>query len=695
MLDIRFGKASSVLSPRRYITIVNTTLNVCDFPELNPIHISAPQVNISYTRSVPIRLEGEGSGNLVAYIDGVKVYENPIMLSWENALYVPTKDSSGNYFDEGLHNITFELVFEDKYSSYRPYIYWYSDALTFDFRDSEESGTFLNDIFIISGKLNIINKNPQFIQIDSGDTVRIVHTDDIRLKVNTLPDTYSLTVFVDDVEIYDARTATNAVSVKTFFPRTSIDETNERDIQVGSHSIRFEFASPYTCDATAEFINGEMRFSFTQTGSDANPNGVFYQLKTSLIVTEKQKTVHILNVKNNTYFDDTEFIVKMDTYAPEDPKDWDDDDEENPIGTQDVGVIISNDDGVLYIGDDLINVYRFREWNHDFENEKLPKAGIYTIKIINLADNTYDTATFEVKKVNRVFTRKYTSDDFNVLFKLDFSSCRSDLNSPLTISLAGEEKTINVKKSTSKKREVLFKDIDPGTYTATFTLKGNDIYNDVTLKTKVTVKKEEPKITCHSIGSNKLEIEIDIGESKTDGVLVVSAGGVEKKFTVDKNTRRLTVDFSSLGSGSYNVKIYFKGNERYTSKTVNGHIEVRHYPQATHQQVPEEKETVPEGHGFGDNKGGIGTGSGDGNVLGSGNGTFNGRMSSNAKGSGGNLGSQGSGHGEGVKSYEITKNIKEIHEIRNTLPIVMIIALGILILGILYERREKEDSEEY
>ena len=667
MVRIDFVKSKVVKTPNRYITIINTTLNVCDFPELNPIYINAPPIDITYTRSIPMRFEGQGNGDFKVYIDGEKVYDNNIMLSWENTIYAPTKDSSGNYFDVGAHDISFEFTSSDKYVLFNPQITLMDNTLIFNFFDAQDSGSFLNDKYITNTTLNIIDKGTQFIPIESDAVVRIVHTDDINLKINTLPYAYNLTVFVDDVEIYDSYTTEEAISIKTFFGRSSISETNERDIQTGTHKIRFEFKASYKYDVDASFEDGVLNFKFKQTSSSIEPKGVYYQFNTSLIVIEKEKTVHILKVKNHTYFDDTEFIVKMDEYEPETDDDWDDldDDEEPPIGTQDVGIIISNENGVVYTGDDLMNVYEHLDWNYEFENEELPKAGIYTMKIINLADNTYDTAKFEVKKANRIFSKKYTSDDFNVLFTLDFSSCRSDLKSPCTITLDNEKKTINVKKGTSKsKYEVLFKDIDPGTYTATFTLKGNDIYNDVTLKSKVTVKKEAPKITYQKSGGNKLELTIDISKSKSNAVLTVSAGGHQKKFTVNKNTKHLTVEFNSLPTGSYDVEIDFNGNERYTSKTLNTAIEISYSQPSAPETIPDDNENP--GKGFGNNKGGIGTGSGDSNALGSGNGTYNGKLSMNGKGFDGDLGSQGSGHGDGAKSYEITKNIK-LDEGSNTL----------------------------
>ena len=695
MINIEFTKSKIVYTPNRYITIINTTLKVCELPELNPIYIDAPQINITYTRSIPVRFEGEGAGDFTAYIDGVKVYDNSILLSWDNTCYIPTKDADGNYFDEGIHDLSFEFVSSDKYSSFNPTISWYNNILTFNFLDSQDSGVFLNEKYIINTKLNIINKNTQYIQIDSPAVVRIVHTNDINLKIDGLPYSYNLTVFVDDIEIYDSYTDENTINIKTFFARSSIEETNERDIQTGTHSIRFEFKALDTYDVDAEFRDNTLHFRFNPKASTINPNGVYYQFNTSLVVNEKEKTVHILKVKNNTYFDDTEFVVKMDTYKPEDADDWDDDDEEeNPIGTQDVGIIISDANGIVYIEDELINVYQYKQWNYEFENEKLSKAGTYTIKIINLADNTFDTASFEVKKANRVFSKKYSSDDFNVLFTLDFSSCKEDLNGLCHITLNHEEKVINVKKGLVKsKKEVLFKDIDPGVYTATFTLEGNDIYNDVTLKSKVTVKKEAPEITYHKNG-NKLELTIDIGKSKTGGVLIVSAGGYEKKYTIDKNTKHLTVELGNLASGSYNVKIDFKGNERYTSKTLTTTIQIRHYSNPPVAAEPSNDDRQ-KGNGFGNNTGGIGTGSGDSNVAGSGNGTFNGKLSINGKGFNGDFGSQGSGHGEGAKSYEITKTIKKIDENSYTLLIFLIAAIVLLILSFIYERRENDDTEEY
>ena len=463
MVNVNFAKANTVTSPNKYVIIINATLNVCEMPELNPIHIDTPPIDITYTRSIPVYFEGEGDGNFTVYIDGKKVYENSILLTWENACYIPTKDADGNYFDEGTHDITFEFTSSDKYSRFNPEVFWHSNALTFNFFDSAESNVFLNDKYVANTKLNIINKNTQFIPIDSQATVNIVHTNDINLKVEGIPYSYNLTVFVDDVEIHDSYDSESSINIKTFFERGSIFETNERDIQTGTHSIRFEFKASNTYDVDVEFKDNTLHFKFKQVDSTINPKGVYYQFNTSLIVAEKEKTVHIVKVKNNTYFDEAEFTVKMDTYKPEDDDEDDDDDEEAAIGTQDVGIIVSDENGVVYIGDYLMNVYKNKQWNYDdFENENLPKAGIYTMKIVNLADNTYDTAKFEVKKANRIFSKKYSSDDFEVLFTLDFSSCKDDLDGYCHITLDNEEKVINVKKGLVKsKKEVLFKDVDP------------------------------------------------------------------------------------------------------------------------------------------------------------------------------------------------------------------------------------------
>ncbi|MBO6110288.1 MAG: hypothetical protein J6P12_05480 [Methanobrevibacter sp.] len=699
MININYVKSKNVNSPNKYRTIINTTLNVREIPELNTIYVDAPPIDIKYTKSIPIYLTGDNTGDLTVYIDGKKVYENPIMLSWENAIYIPTKDANGNYFDEGTHNLSFEYVFSDKYESFNPEVSCNNNEFTFNFFETQQSNVYLNDKYVVNTKLNIIGKSSQVIPIDSNDVVRIVHTKDINIEIDELPSNCNVTVYVDEVEIYDSSLTDNTINVKTFFERTSIEETNERDIKTGTHKIRFEFNSPYQYDVNAEFKDNAMKFKFTQAVSDANPDGVIHQLNTSLIVSEKPKTVHIINVKNYTYFDDTEFIVKMDLYKPEDEEDIEDD--EDPIGTQDVGIIVSDENGVVYTGDSLMNIYKRQQWNYEFENELLPKAGKYTIKIINLADNTYDTASFEVKKANRIFNRKYTSDDFNVLFTLDFSPCNDDLNDPLYITLDNKEKVIIAKKGASKsKKEVLFEDVDPGVYTATFTLKGNGIYNDVTLKSKVTVKKEEPKISYEKNGQNKLDIKIDISKSKTDTVLVVSAGGVQKEFKVNKNTKHITAEFDNLNSGTYDVDIYFRGNERYTSKTLDTELEITKYHQPPvsepeKEDVEEDDNQPEEGKGVGNNTGGIGTGSGDSNVTGSGNGTYNGKISLNAHGSNGDLGSQGSGHSaDGAKSYEITKNIK-LDENSNTMLIVLIILIILLFISFIYERRDDDDEEEY
>ncbi|MBE6500045.1 MAG: hypothetical protein E7Z80_05840 [Methanobrevibacter thaueri] len=698
-LHITFSKSSSVRTPNRYKIIVNTTLNVCDIPDLNPIYVNAPEIDIAHTRSIPVYLEGEGTGNLTVFIDSKKVYDNPISLKWTNPLYIPTK-SNVDYFDVGAHDLSFEFKPSNSYISYTPKISCNNNEYTFSFTNSKQSYDFLNDKYIINTKLNILKKNTEFVPIVSKDSVNIVHTKDINLKIEGLDEVYNLTVYVDDVEVYDRQISNNTISIKTFTPRESIDETNEKDIKEGTHSLRFEFHALHEYDVEGEFKNNVMNFKFTQKNSNTNYVGINYQLNTSLIVTQKPETVHILNVKNNNYFDDTEFIVKMDTYKPEIGEDWDDEDE-NPIGTQDVGIIVSNANGEVYKGDGFINVYKRQIWNYDFENELLSKPGKYTMKIINLADNTYDTASFEVKKVNSIFSRKYSSNDFEVLFNLDFSSFKGNINEPCIVTLDGKEKSVNIGKYSSKgKNEVLFKDVDPGVYTATFSVNGNDIYNDVTLKLKVTVKKENPDVTYEKNG-NKIDLKINIPKSKTDAVLVVSAGGVKKKFPVDKNTGHITADFSSLNSGSYDVEIFFEGNERYNSKSLSTSIDISHPAPQPQPPIPDPQpqpqpgnDDNESGKGVGNNTGGTGTGSGDGNVTGSGNGNYDRKLPINVKGSNGDFGSQGSGHSGGVKSYEISKIIKNLNENSFEQMMVIIATLVLLIISFVYERHD-DDTEEY
>lgn len=700
-LKIKYTRTKSGSSQNRYITIINTTLNVNDIPDLNPINIDAPPINITYTKSVPVRFEGDGTGEMVVYIDGEKIYNNTVMFSWENPVYIPTKDNNGEYFKVGAHDLSFEITMDEKYERFKPDINLYDNVFYFNFFESVGSSTYLNDKYIITTTLNIKDKNTGIVEIDSDDTVTITRTNDINIEIDGLNEAINLTVYVDDVELYDENTRESSIAVKTFTPRSSIDDVNERDIKAGNYKLRFEFQSLKSYDVEAEYKNNKYTFKFKENQNQPNPDGMLYQLNTTLIVKEKASTVHIKKVKNNTYFDDTEFVVKMDLYKPEDEDEWDDDEGvENPIGTQDVGIIVTRDGKTLYKGDDLMNIYLSNQYNYDFENERLPSAGTYTLKIINLADNTYDTASFTVKKENRVFNRKYSTDDFNVLFTIDFSACNSDLNDLFTIEFDNQEKEFKAKKSSgNNKREVLFTDIDPGTYTATFTLKGNGIYNDATVKSKVTVKKEAPVISTKSNG-NKLDITLDIPKSKTSAVLAVSAGGVEKKFTVDRNTKHLTVSFDELGSGSHNVDIEFMGNERYTSKTLTDDIYISHsYNEPDREPVTEEgnnDDNPGSGDGSNSDGDGIGTGTGDSNSAGSGNGTYNGRMSSNARGFNGDLGSQGSGHGDGdgsgVKSYEITKNITK-NEASYALLIFLIIAFALLFISFLYERRDEEEEE--
>ena len=142
MVRVNFVKSKIVKTPKRYITIINTTLNVREIPELNPIYVNAPPIDITYTRSIPMRFVGQGDGNFKVYIDGEKVYDNSIMLSWENTCYAPTKDGEGNYFDVGTHDLSFEFVPSDKYVRFDPQITWNGNTLIFDFSDSQDTSSF-------------------------------------------------------------------------------------------------------------------------------------------------------------------------------------------------------------------------------------------------------------------------------------------------------------------------------------------------------------------------------------------------------------------------------------------------------------------------------------------------------------------------------------------------------------------------
>ena len=190
-----------------------------------------------------------------------------------------------------------------------------------------------------------------------------------------------------------------------------------------------------------------------------------------------------------------------------------------------------------------------------------------------------------------------------------------------------------------------------------------------------------------------MDLTIDIPKSKSNAVLTVSAGGVEKKFTVGKNTKYLTVEFNELASGTYDVDIDFKGNERYSSKTLSSSLQI-----SSPSKTPVPEPVTPEendetDNGVGNNTGGIGTGTGDSNVTGSGNGTYNGKISLNGNGFNGDLGSQGSGHGDSAKGYEITKNIIKNESAINSLLIFLLMTIALLFISFLYERRDDEEEE--
>lgn len=232
MVSIKFDKSKVTATQNKYITTINATLNVCEIPDLNKIYVDAPPVEVTYTRSVPILFAGEDAGNLTVYIDGEKVYDSSILLSWENTLYIPTKDSKGNYFDEGVHDLTFEFTFSDKYTTFKPEVFQYNNVLTFYFTDSKDTSSFVNDKYIIKSNLTITDDAIQFIPIKSDASVTIVHTDDLDLKIGDLQGPYNLTVFVDDVEIYDEFTNLEDIGIKTFLARSSIEEVNEGTLRL-------------------------------------------------------------------------------------------------------------------------------------------------------------------------------------------------------------------------------------------------------------------------------------------------------------------------------------------------------------------------------------------------------------------------------------------------------------------------------
>ena len=101
----------------------------------------------------------------------------------------------------------------EKYARFKPDIYLSDNVFYFNFFEFVESSTYLNDKYIITTTLNIKDKNTGIVEIDSDDTVTITRTNDINIEIDGLNEAINLTVYVDDVELYDENTRENSIAV--------------------------------------------------------------------------------------------------------------------------------------------------------------------------------------------------------------------------------------------------------------------------------------------------------------------------------------------------------------------------------------------------------------------------------------------------------------------------------------------------
>ena len=119
---------------------------------------------------------------------------------------------------------------------------------------------------------------------------------------------------------------------------------------------------------------------------------------------------------------------------------------------------------------------------------------------------------------------------------------------------------------------VMFRNLIPNTYTATFYAKGNDNYNDLINTTEIILEKQEAYINEeHEVIGDEVIFNIT-NEAFEDITITITIGDMVK--TVDNNEEYENIMFKNLKNGKYDAVIEFEGTRKYYPQKFTTQFEI-------------------------------------------------------------------------------------------------------------------------
>ena len=528
----------------------------------------AQLINTTYSYYLPVNIDFDSNFKLVVYVDGEEIYNEYIFSFFSKEHLIKTKIND-TYISPGKHNITFNIIFENENVKYQIRAYEKNSKIFFKIEESEELEDTQDCIYYFNTTLNINEKKE--VNATKISDINITYSDNVTIVFeyeNIYLNYFS--IFIDGKEMsyeyYD-----NIINIQTYFPYAFI--YNEKsNIKPGNHTIRFEFnfyESYY--QISSQYLN-ITHIKFFENDELNYGNGTTFIYEANLNIGEKEKTIHITDVINESY-DDGGFIkIKLDEY--------------NYIPIEDnyyeIGVIITNENGVI----DKTNDFLIYDENgtglyypYNYKLDAALDAGKYNITIINLKDGTKDTCEFTVKKADIWFYTYYTTEYFNVMIEID-----TDLYFDTTLIVTLDNVCDIVEMNSSQEYySVMFTNLIPNTYTATFYAKGNNNYNDLINTTEIILDKQEAYLNEeHEVIGDEVIFNIT-NEAFEDITITITIGDMVK--TVDNNEEYENIVFKNLKNGKYEAVIEFEGNRKYYPHKFTTQFEIN---------KTEEMENIPD-----------------------------------------------------------------------------------------------------
>ncbi len=550
----------------RFNLILNIIDNIKETIKINNSDIDS--INIFYMDYFPI--VSSKFSKLKVYIDNKLVFDGN---NWQSPINYIKSYCQQDYIPVGSHNIKFELIQENTYTKYDVKLMDINAFLYFEFSEVEQSDYLHDYTYVTNLTLNILEK-PVYIEKTIEDisgelsNLTINRTDKIHVFYQGSKEAL-MKVFVDDKEIY--RSTVNYMGelfIDTFIPSISVNLENPLDIGEGQHDLRFEF---HILDEDCYLIpevyiaDSALHFRFYTTYHLSSPVNYLCTFNTTLNVLEIDKTITILKVINRTY--DLKSIVLLNLSE----------------GDDDIGVILSNENGTAYKYDDYI----YLEENgtailtlelYGDEGYDIINVGLYNITIINFNDGTYDTALVKILKADMKVEEYESYEKFKVIFTVNPIYAPENMIS--TITLDGKTKKINKywyfdDDSMESEEDIIFDNLIPGEYIVHFHYYYDINYNSIKYSKKITIQKEDSDLHAdYEIKDDSIEFKIYPGIEGSSNILTVKIGDIVKTIAIKEDTDYVNVTFENLKSGLYDAIIESPENEKYLSSKLNISFEI-------------------------------------------------------------------------------------------------------------------------